>query len=55
MHRGINEGRMAARDVDSYLTGLGGTQLPVSGGIVKRLPYEMIEKMEHQEAITAQA
>jgi len=38
---------MAARDVDAYLTDLGGTLLPVSGGIVKKLPYEMIEKMEH--------
>jgi glutamate synthase (NADPH/NADH) len=40
---GINEGRMAARDVDSYLTGMG-TQLPVTGGIVKRPPYEMLHK-----------
>ena len=40
---GINEGRMAARDVDSYLTGMG-TQLPVTGGIVKRPPYEMLNK-----------
>jgi glutamate synthase (NADPH/NADH) len=44
MNRGINEGRMAARDVDSYLTGHG-TQLPVSGGIVKRVPYDILEKM----------
>lgn len=29
---GINEGRMAARDVDSYLTGVG-SQLPVTGGM----------------------
>jgi hypothetical protein len=41
--RGINEGRMAARDVDSYLTGVG-TQLPVTGGIVKRPPYELLGK-----------
>jgi glutamate synthase (NADPH/NADH) len=41
---------MAARDVDAYLTGLGGTQLPVAGGIVKKLPYEMIEKMEQLQA-----
>ena len=32
---------MAARDVDTYLTGMG-TQLPVTGGIVKRPPYEML-------------
>jgi hypothetical protein len=36
---------MAARDVDSYLTGLGGTRLPVSGGVVKKLPYEMLVKL----------
>jgi glutamate synthase (NADPH/NADH) len=41
---------MCARDVDAYLTGLGGTQLPVSGGIVKKLPYDMIEKMEKLKA-----
>lgn len=35
---------MCARDVDSYLTGTG-TQLPVSGGIVKRVPYELLAKM----------
>jgi hypothetical protein len=35
---------MAARDVDSYLTGYGSTQLPVSGGIVKRVPYEVQRK-----------
>ena len=39
--RAINEGRMAARDVDTYLTGVG-TQLPVTGGIVKRPPYELL-------------
>ena len=43
--RGINEGRMAARNVDKYLTGLGGTRLPVSGGVVKKLPYEMLVKL----------
>lgn len=40
---GINEGRQSARDVDSYLTGVG-TQLPVTGGIVKRPPYELLSK-----------
>ena len=44
MIRGINEGRQAARDVDSYLTGMG-TQLPVTGGIVKRPPYELLNKI----------
>jgi len=46
---------MCARDVDSYLTGLGGTQLPVAGGIVKKLPYDMIEKMEKSKAVTVSA
>jgi glutamate synthase (NADPH/NADH) len=39
--RGINEGRQAARDVDSYLMG-GGTQLPKTGGIIQRAPYEIV-------------
>ena len=53
---GINEGRMAARDVDSYLTGMG-TQLPVTGGIVKRPPYELLHKANGapSELITAAA
>jgi glutamate synthase (NADPH/NADH) len=34
---------MCARDVDSFLTGVG-TQLPVTGGIVKRPPYELLNK-----------
>lgn len=34
---------MAAREVDAYLTGKG-TQLPVTGGIVKRPPYELLDK-----------
>jgi glutamate synthase (NADPH/NADH) len=40
---GINEGRQCARDIDSYLTGVG-SQLPVTGGIVKRPPYELLHK-----------
>jgi len=54
--RGINEGRQAARDVDSYLTGVG-TQLPVTGGIVKRPPYELLNKIDGAptELITAAA
>ncbi|EMC96450.1 hypothetical protein BAUCODRAFT_475239 [Baudoinia panamericana UAMH 10762] len=53
---GINEGRMAARDVDSYLTGMG-TVLPVTGGIVKRPPYELLNKANGApaELITAAA
>ena len=41
--RGINEGRQAARDVDTYLMGVG-TTLPKTGGIVQRAPYEIIGK-----------
>lgn len=53
---GINEGRMCARDVDTFLTGVG-TQLPVTGGIVKRPPYELLGKGEiaPKELITASA
>ncbi|KAL9534087.1 Glutamate synthase [NADH] [Sphaerulina musiva] len=53
---GINEGRMCARDVDSYLTGIG-TMLPVTGGIVKRPPYELLSKHNDapKELITAAA
>jgi glutamate synthase (NADPH/NADH) len=40
---------MAARDVDSYLTGYEGTQLPISGGIVKRVPYETARKSNGEE------
>lgn len=47
---------MCARDVDSYLTGVG-TQLPVTGGIVKRPPYELLTKVNGapKELITAAA
>ncbi|KAI9671218.1 MAG: glutamate synthase [NADH] [Caeruleum heppii] len=41
---GINEGRQAAREVDSYLMKY--TPLPATGGIVRRAPYEMIERNE---------
>ncbi|KAI9725449.1 MAG: glutamate synthase [NADH] [Chrysothrix sp. TS-e1954] len=53
---GINEGRQAARDVDSFLTGVG-TQLPVTGGIVKRPPYEIMKQPNGHvpELITATA
>lgn len=39
--RGINEGRQAARDVDTYLMGVG-TQLPKTGGIIQRAAYEVL-------------
>jgi len=47
--RGINEGRQAARDVDTYLMGVG-TQLPRTGGIVQRAPYEIIGKPDQMKA-----
>ncbi|KAJ1567125.1 glutamate synthase [NADH] [Cladochytrium tenue] len=37
---GINEGRQSAREVDLFL--MGGTRLPVTGGIEKR-PVEQLE------------
>jgi len=40
---GINEGRQAAREIDLFLTGVA-SQLPVTGGIVKRAPYEVLHK-----------
>lgn len=46
MSRGINEGRQAARDVDTYLMGVG-TQLPKTGGIIQRAPYEKVDHVEH--------
>lgn len=48
---GINEGRMAARDVDTYLCG--GTTLPVTGGIVKRAPYHVHTHGKKEVAATA--
>ena len=40
--RGINEGRQAAREVDSYL--MKSTPLPYAGGIVRRVPYEVLDE-----------
>ncbi|KAL8919000.1 MAG: hypothetical protein Q9172_005177 [Xanthocarpia lactea] len=48
---GINEGRQAARDVDVYLMGVG-TQLPRTGGIVQRAPYDIIGKPDKMKAQT---
>lgn len=53
--RGINEGRQAARDVDTYLMGVG-TQLPKTGGIVQRAPYEILghpERTRQQAVVVA--
>lgn len=47
---------MAAREVDTFVTGLS-TQLPVTGGIVKRWPYEIHHKANSapKEMVTAAA
>lgn len=52
--RGINEGRQAARDIDTYLMGVG-TQLPKTGGIVQRAPYEIAGHLDRlrQQAVGA--
>lgn len=55
MFRGINEGRQAARDVDTYLMGVG-TQLPKTGGIIQRAAYEVLghpDKVPQPTAVAA--
>ncbi|MCJ1244278.1 glutamate synthase [NADH] [Trapelia coarctata] len=51
---GINEGRQSARDVDTYLMGVG-TQLPRTGGIVQRADYGVVGHPERmrQQAVAA--
>lgn len=41
--RGINEGRQAARQVDTYLMGIG-SQLPITGGIVRRAQLDSVPR-----------
>lgn len=53
-NRGINEGRQAARDVDTYLMGIA-TQLPKTGGIVQRAPYEIMGKPDQMKALAVGA
>ena len=50
LDRGINEGRQAARDVDSYLMQTA-TMLPKTGGIVARAPYEIMGKMDAMKGL----
>lgn len=54
LYRGINEGRQSARDVDTYLMGVG-TQLPKTGGIVQRAAYGVVGHPERmrQQAVAA--
>jgi len=40
---GINEGRQAARQVDTYLMGVG-SALPVTGGIIRRAQHDIMPK-----------
>jgi len=47
--RGINEGRQAARQVDTYLMGIG-SALPVTGGIVRRPQIESVPKPKSNNA-----
>ena len=54
INRGINEGRQAARDVDTYLMGVS-TQLPKTGGIVQRAPYEIIGSKPLPQSVGAMA
>lgn len=42
--RGINEGRMAAREVDFFLES--SSNLPVTGGIVKQTAKEILHNIE---------
>ena len=49
--RGINEGRMAARDVDLYLEKC--TGLPVTGGIVRNTADEVMHAISEQKVAVA--
>jgi glutamate synthase (NADPH/NADH) len=49
-YRGINEGRQAAREVDTFLMGIG-SQLPVTGGIVRRSAADSVPQIV--QAVTA--
>lgn len=44
LNRGINEGRQAARDVDTFLMGTG-SQLPVTGGIIRRSAADSVPQV----------
>lgn len=46
-HRGINEGRQSAREVDLFLEK--STSLPVTGGIVKRTAQEILARGPSRE------
>lgn len=51
--RGINEGRQAAREVDLYLENC--TNLPVTGGIVRRTASEVFTAAAIAEAVAVAA
>ncbi len=53
LFRGINEGRQAAREVDLYLEQC--TNLPVTGGIVKRSAEEVFAAVAEGKAEAAVA
>ncbi|OXV10440.1 hypothetical protein Egran_01817 [Elaphomyces granulatus] len=52
---GINEGRQAAREVDIFLMGSGSSQLPITGGIIRRSAIDTIPKpaQQHVQAVAA--
>ena len=47
---GINEGRMAAREVDGFLSGVS-SQLPVTGGIVRRPAIDSVPRIAETEVV----
>ncbi|KAI9885309.1 MAG: glutamate synthase [NADH] [Watsoniomyces obsoletus] len=50
---GINEGRQAAREVDTYL--MKSTPLPCTGGIVRRVPYELMRETDQSKPVAVVA
>lgn len=47
---GINEGRQAAREVDAFLSGVS-SQLPVTGGIVRRPAIDSVPRISETEVV----
>ncbi|KAJ0356226.1 hypothetical protein COL922a_014692, partial [Colletotrichum nupharicola] len=49
---GINEGRQCAREVDTFLSGIS-SQLPVTGGIVRRPAIDAVRQATEQIVVAA--
>ncbi|KAJ5984369.1 hypothetical protein N7481_006468 [Penicillium waksmanii] len=47
---GINEGRQAAREVDAFLSGIS-SQLPVTGGIVRRPAIDSVPRLAETQVV----